>query len=81
MRKRVSPWWREDVLGFIALTVRAGGRAIEFEKGKTAIVVPGMDQLGPTIETVIAAVRAGELDELLAQQPKARDVPKAKRAA
>jgi hypothetical protein len=30
---------------------------------------------------VIAAVRAGELDELLAQQSKARDVPKAKRAA
>ena len=48
MRKRVSPWWREDVLGNIALTVRVGGRAIEFEKGKTAILVPGMDQLGPT---------------------------------
>jgi len=33
-------------------------------KGKTAIVVPGMDQFVPTIETVIAALRAGELDEL-----------------
>jgi hypothetical protein len=31
LRKRVSPWWREDVLGNIALTVRAGGRAVEFE--------------------------------------------------
>jgi hypothetical protein len=81
VRKRVGPWWREDVLGNIALTVRAGGRAIEFEKGKTAIVVPGLDQLGPTIETVIAAVRAGELDELLSQQAKARDLPKSKRAA
>jgi hypothetical protein len=81
VRKRVSPWWREDVLGNIVLTVRAGGRAIEFDKGKTVIVVPGMDQLGPTIETVIAAVRAGELDELLAQQTKVRDVPKSKRAA
>ncbi len=46
-----------------------------------AIVVPGMDQLGPTIETVIAAVRTGELDELLSQQSKARDIPKNKRAA
>jgi hypothetical protein len=81
VRKRVSPWWREDVLGNLALTVRVGGRAIEFEKGKTAIVVPGMDQLVPTIETVIAAVRAGELDELLAQQAKARELPKSKRAA
>ena len=44
-------------------------------------MVPGMDQLGSTIETVIAAVRAGDLDELLAQHAKARDVPKAKRAA
>ena len=81
VRKRLSPWWREDVLGNIALTVRAGGRAIEFEKGKTAIVVASMDQLGPTIETVIAAVRAGELDELLSQQAKASDVAKPKRAA
>ena len=40
-----------------------------------------LDQLGPTIETVITAVRAGELDELMAQQAKARDVPRTKRAA
>jgi hypothetical protein len=33
------------------------------------------------IETVIAAVRAGELHELLAQQAKARGMPKTKRAA
>jgi hypothetical protein len=63
------------------VTVRYGSKTIEFEKGKTAIVVPGMNQLGPTIETVIAAVRAGELDELLAQQAKARYVSKTKRAA
>jgi hypothetical protein len=79
--KRVRPWWREDVLGNVALTVRYGGRALEFEKGKTAIVVPNKDELVPTIEAVIAAVRAGELDELLDQQTKARDVPKGKRAA
>ena len=33
------------------------------------------------IDTLIAAVRAGELDEVLAQQGRARGVPKAKRAA
>jgi hypothetical protein len=32
--------------------------------------VPGLDQLVPMIETVIVAVRAGELDELLAHQAK-----------
>jgi hypothetical protein len=81
LRKRVRPWWREDVLGAIGLTVRYGGRAIEFEKGKTAIVVPGNDQLAATIDAVIAAVRAGDMDELLAQQAKVREVPKSKRAA
>ncbi|MBY0226272.1 MAG: hypothetical protein K2Q28_10750 [Hyphomicrobium sp.] len=81
VQKRLSPWLREDVLGNIALTVRSGGRPIEFEKGKTAIVMPGMDQLVPTIDTVLAAVRAGELDELRTQQVKARDVPNAKKAA
>ena len=33
-----------------------------------------------TIDTVITAVKAGELDELLAQQAKPREAPKAKRA-
>ena len=54
-------------------------------------MVSSIDQLVPTIETVIAAVRAGELDDLLAQQPnldellaqqaKAKDVPKHKLVA
>ena len=34
-----------------------------------------------TLDTVITAVRAGELDEHLAQYAKARGVPKSKRAA
>jgi hypothetical protein len=41
-------------------------RPIEFEKGKAAIAVPSIDKLPPVIDTVIAAVRAGELDEQLA---------------
>lgn len=81
LRKKVRPWWRQDVTGAIGLTVRCGSKPIEFEKGKTVIVVPSTDELVSTIDTVIAAVRAGELDELLVQQSTARDVPKAKRAA
>ena len=77
-KKRVRPWWREDVLGTIGLTVRYGAKAIEFEKGKNAIVVPSKDQLVATLDTVIAGVKAGELDEHLAQQVKARGVPKSK---
>jgi hypothetical protein len=81
VHKRVRPWWREDVLGAVALTVRYGSKPIEFEKGKSVIVVPSKDQLAATIDTVVAAVRAGELDEHLAAQAKARGVPKSKRVA
>jgi hypothetical protein len=81
LQKRVRPWWREDVLGTVGLTVRYGAKAIEFEKGKTAIVVPSKDQLIATLDTVIAGVKAGELDEHLAQYAKSRGGPKSKRAA
>ena len=81
LQKRVRPWWREDVLGTIGLTVRYGAKAIEFEKGKTAIIVPSKDQLVATLDTLIEGVKAGELDEHLAQYAKARGVPKSKRAA
>jgi len=53
----------------------------EFEKGKNAIIVPSKDQLVATLDTVIEGVKAGELDEHLAQYAKARGVPKSKRAA
>ena len=69
------------MLGTVGLTVRYGAKAIEFEKGKTAIVVPSKDQLVATLDTVIAGVRAGELDEHLAQYAKARGVPKSQRSA
>ena len=59
----------------------AGAKAIEFEKGKTAIIVPSKEQLVATLDTLIEGVKAGELDEHLAQQAKARGVPKSKRAA
>jgi hypothetical protein len=68
------------VLGTIGLTVRYGSKPIEFEKRKMAIVVLSKEQLPATIDTAIAAVR-GEMDELLAQQDKVRDVPKSKRVA
>jgi hypothetical protein len=81
LQKRVRPWWREDVLGTVGLTVRYGANAIAFEKGKTAIIVPHKEQLVATLDTLIEGVKAGELDEHLAQQAKARGVPKSQRLA
>ena len=61
-----------DVTGAIVLTVRYGFKHIEFEKGKAGIAVPSKEKLVSVIQTMIAAVRAGELDEMLAQQGRAR---------
>jgi hypothetical protein len=40
-------------------------KPIEFEKGKAAIAVPSLDKLPTVIDTLITAVRNGELDEQL----------------
>jgi hypothetical protein len=81
VQKRVLPWWHDDGTGKIALTVRYGSKPIEFERGKAAIILASKGALAGTLDTVIAAVRAGELDEILAQQAKARVMPRPKRAA
>jgi hypothetical protein len=68
--KKVQPWWRIDLTGAVALTVRYGAKPIEFAPGKAAIAVGKKEKLIPTIETVIAAVQAGELDTVLATMSK-----------
>jgi len=66
-QQRVAPWWRVHPNGTYALFVRSGLKPIEFEKGKTAIAVPSLDKIPSVIDTLIAAIRAGELDQQLAQ--------------
>ena len=65
--KRVRPWWRADETGGVYLTVRYGSKAIEFEKGKSAILIKDKAKLVSTIEMLIEAIRGGELDDQLAQ--------------
>ena len=79
--KKVRPWWRTDATGAVVLTVRYGAKPIEFEKGKAAIAVGKVEKLKPVLETVIAAVQAGELDGVLAQMSKTAVLTKGKRAA
>jgi hypothetical protein len=81
LRKRVRAWWRTDPTGAVVLTVRYGAKPIEFSKGLAAIAVGKKEKLIPTIETVIAAVEAGELDGVLAQMSKSAVMTKGKRAA
>lgn len=62
--KKVSPWYylRNNQYFF---EVRYGNKPLELSKGNHAIEVGEQENLVPTIETVIEAVVAGEVDSLL----------------
>ena len=77
--KRLKRWWVSDANGNCVLSVRYGNTVLELEKGKAAIVVGKNDKLIPTIETLISAVNAGELDPHLAQTGMGRRVKKVKK--
>jgi hypothetical protein len=78
-KQRVFPWWRILPNGSAVLTIRVAQKPIEFEKGKAGIAVPSADKLASVIDTLITAIRNGELDEQLAQASKA--VPSKKKKA
>lgn len=77
-QQRVPLWWRQHPNGSYALFVRSGLKPIEFEKGKAAISVPSLDKLPSVIDTLITAVRNGELDAHLV--PTKQAAPKNKAA-
>ena len=78
-QQRVPLWWRQHSNGTYALFVRSGLKPIEFEKGKTAIAVPSLDKLPSVIDTLITAIRAGELDAAVGSA-QSRAAPKSKAA-
>jgi hypothetical protein len=65
-KQRVLPSWFEVDGGKYVFLVKSGWQSLEFAKGKSAIAVPSLSKLPGIIETVIEAVRNGELDEQLA---------------
>jgi hypothetical protein len=67
---RTSKWWQTDQNGGYVMTVKVGPKRIEFEKGKAAIAVGSLEKLPTVIDTLIKAVRAGELDDHLNQSSK-----------
>jgi Family of unknown function (DUF6641) len=77
-KQRVLPWWRLLPNGSVVLTVRVAQKPIEFEKGKAGIALPSADKLPIVIDTLIGAIRNGELDEHLAQASKAVPAKKKK---
>jgi hypothetical protein len=60
--KRVKAWWFVTDAGKLALSVRYGTKVLELAKGKYAVEVAAEKDLVTTLETIKAAVLAGELD-------------------
>jgi hypothetical protein len=77
-QQRILPWWTTAPNGSHVFFVRLGWKPIEFDKGRAAIAVSSLDKLPSVIDTLIAAVRNGELDEQLAQASAQVRVPKLK---
>jgi hypothetical protein len=78
---RTSKWWQPDQSGSYVMTMKIGSKRIEFEKGKAAIAVGSLEKLPNVIDSLIKAVRAGELDEQLKQSSKfGRPIPPRKAA-
>ena len=70
LRKKVSlpkqvRQWYYQIDGKLYFEVRYGNKPLELAKGKAAIGVGDTDKLLGVIDTVIEAVEAGELDEML----------------
>jgi len=63
------------------MSVKFGAKPIEFEKGKAGIVVGSKEKLPALIDTLISAVRAGELDDHFGQAAKTGPIGKARKAA
>jgi hypothetical protein len=76
VQKRVRPWWRVDEVGRVMLSLRYGAKAVEIEKGKTAVLMSSADDLQKVIDTVMEAVRIGELDDVLARHSSTRRAKK-----
>jgi hypothetical protein len=76
-----SPWWKADASGQVVMSVKFGARPIEFEKGKAGIVVGSKEKLPALIDTLIAAVRAGEPDDIFSQAAKTGAIGKPRKAA
>lgn len=79
-QQRVRPWWRADASGGLVFSVYHGTKPIEFERGKAGIAVASKEKLPALIDSLIGAVRAGELDDILARV-KPVGTPKSKKAA
>ncbi len=65
MPKRVKRWWRVDPMGTYFLVLRYGNRILRLAEHGNAVEVGDWANMPPVLDTLIAAVAAGELDPAL----------------
>jgi hypothetical protein len=70
--KRVRQGWFSDASGKTFFAIRYAGKPIEFAKDKNAIEVGELSALPAVLDTLVEAIRAGELDGQLTAAAAAR---------
>jgi hypothetical protein len=78
---RGSRWKNTRCATSCGAALSAVVRPIEFERGKAGIAVGSREKLPGVIDTLIAAVRAGELDDFFSQAAKTGVVGKPRKDA
>lgn len=63
--KRIKEWFFLSDTGKLCVQLKYGSKTVEIAKGKTAVELASGTDLVPTLETLKAAVEAGELDAQL----------------
>ena len=65
VQKQLRRWWWNDEDGQVMLTLRYGNKPLAITGDKSTIEIGALDKLPKVIETIIEAVKAGELDKQL----------------
>lgn len=61
--KRIKPWWFQSEGGKVCVSVRYGSCTLELSKGMPSVEVASGEALVRALESIKAAVEAGELDQ------------------
>ncbi len=65
VQKQLRRWWWKDEDGDVMLTLRYGNRPLAITGDRSTIEIGTLDKLPKIIDTIIEAVKAGELDKQL----------------
>ena len=65
VQKQLRRWWWKDEDGQVMLTLRYGNKPLAIADGKSTIEIGALGKLPKIIDTIIEAVKAGELDKQL----------------